>query len=56
MQDEFVSLPAIVPRGPVALLGLVNHLMRIIANLFFFPLSVIVHIFPAKLLCIRQKS
>lgn len=28
VQDEFVSLPAVVPRGPVALLGLVNHLVH----------------------------
>jgi len=26
-QDEFASLPAIVPKGPVAILGLVIHLI-----------------------------
>lgn len=25
MQDEFASLPAIVPEGPIAILGLVIH-------------------------------
>ena len=25
MQDEFASLPAIVPQGPIAILGLVIH-------------------------------
>lgn len=28
LQDEFVCLPAVVPLGPVALLGLVNHLLH----------------------------
>lgn len=28
LQDEFVSLPPVVPLGPVALLGLVNHLFH----------------------------
>jgi hypothetical protein len=47
-----VSLPAIVPRGPVALLGLVNHLMRIITTFF---LSVRVHIFFQQSYCALGK-